>query len=73
MCQDGYGRWVPCWQLRRGPQQGYGGGYGGGYGYGGQRSYQSPRNQHCAVVYNQCYPYGRGSGAYTQCMRSQGC
>jgi hypothetical protein len=31
------------------------------------------RDDHCAVVYNQCLPLGRYSPAYMNCMRSRGC
>lgn len=34
---------------------------------------RDPYQNRCAVVYNQCYPYGRHSPAYNACMRRGGC
>ena len=60
--EPGYGR-IPC---------GAPGGYAPPPRYYPPR-YPSARDRHCAVVYNQCFPLGRGSPAYVGCMRAQGC
>lgn len=38
-----------------------------------ERPRRGPDSDYCAVVYNQCFPLGRYSPAYMNCMRSRGC
>ena len=67
MCRDGWGNWVPCRALRRGPPP-------APYYAPPPRRYNPAQSDRCVYVYNQCYAaYGRGSPAYFGCMRSRGC
>ncbi len=69
--QPPYQRYVPCHHLRRdrghyAPQPRY-------YAQP-QPRYYAPPPPHCGPVYNMCYAqFGRGSPAYTACMRARGC